>query len=92
MRFSCFSVLPGSAEAQVIRSGIVICLLIAYSVSNISAKKISKSIPMSQSYSNPKHGVYKDVRFLHASRQPTGRRPQLRTSGFVLVEDNNNTA
>jgi len=39
MWFSCFSVLPGSAEAQVIWGGIVKCLLIAYFISNISAKK-----------------------------------------------------
>jgi len=39
MRFSCFPVLPGSAEAQVIRGGIVKCLLIAYFIGNISAEK-----------------------------------------------------
>jgi len=39
MRFSCFSVLPGSAEAQVIWGGIVKRLLIAYFIGNISAKK-----------------------------------------------------
>jgi len=37
--FSCFLVLPGSAEAQVIWGGIVKRLLIAYFISNISAKK-----------------------------------------------------
>ena len=39
MRFSCFSVLPGSEEAQAIWGGIAICLLIAYFISNNSAKK-----------------------------------------------------
>ena len=39
MWFSCFCVLPGSAEAQVIWGGIVKRLLIAYFISNISAKK-----------------------------------------------------
>jgi len=39
MKFSCFPVLPGSAEAQVIWSGIVKRRLIAYCISNISAKK-----------------------------------------------------
>ena len=39
MWFSCFRVLPGSAEAQVIWGGIVKCLLIAYFISNICAKK-----------------------------------------------------
>jgi len=37
----CFPVLPGSAEleAQVVWGGIVKCLLIAYFIGNISAKK-----------------------------------------------------
>ena len=39
MRFSCFLVLPGSAEAQIIRGGTVKRLLIAYFIGNISAKK-----------------------------------------------------
>jgi len=39
MWFSCFPVLPGSAEAQVIWGGIVKCLLIVYFISNISAKE-----------------------------------------------------
>jgi len=38
MWFSCFPVLPGSAEAQVIWGGIVKRLLIAYFIGNISAK------------------------------------------------------
>jgi len=64
MWFSCFRVLPGSAEAQVIWGGIIKCLLITYFIGNISAKKISKSIHVRQSYSKPKvgrflrHGVY----------------------------------
>jgi len=39
MWFSCFPVLPGSAEAQVIWGGILKRLLIAYFIGNISAKK-----------------------------------------------------
>jgi len=39
MQFWCFPVLPGSAEAQVISGGIVKWVLIAYFISNISAKK-----------------------------------------------------
>ena len=39
MWFSCFRVLPGSAEAQVIWGGILKHLLIAYFIGNISAKK-----------------------------------------------------
>ena len=66
MRFSCFSILPGSAEAHVIWGGIEIRLVIAYFISDISSKKYKNPFPiaMSQSYSNPKvgrflrHGVY----------------------------------
>jgi len=39
MWFSRFPDLPDSAEAQVIGSGIAKCLLIAYFIGNISAKK-----------------------------------------------------
>ena len=46
MWFSCFPVLPGSAEAQVTWGGIVKRLLIAYFIGNISAKNI-KSIHVS---------------------------------------------
>jgi len=62
MWFSCFSILPGSTEAQV-RGGIVRRILIAYFIGNISAEKISKSIHVCESYSKPKverflrHGV-----------------------------------
>jgi len=39
MQFLCFLFLPGSAEAQVIRGGILKRILIAYFIGNISAKK-----------------------------------------------------
>jgi len=39
MRFSCFPVLPGSVEAQVIWGGTVKRLLIAYFIPSISTKK-----------------------------------------------------
>jgi len=39
MLFSCFPVLPSSAEAQVTSSGIIKRLLIAYFIGNISAKQ-----------------------------------------------------
>ena len=39
MHFSRFSVLPGSAEAEVNGCGMVKCLLIAYFIGNTSAKK-----------------------------------------------------
>jgi len=56
MQFSRFSVLPGSAEAQVNWCGTVKCLLIAYLIGNISAKKISKSVNMCPSYTKPNVG------------------------------------
>jgi len=56
MWFSCFLLLPGSAEAQVIWGGRR--LLIAYFIGNISAKKISKSIHVHQSYSKSKVGRF----------------------------------
>jgi len=39
MWFSCFPILPGSAEMQVTWGGIVRRILIAYFISNISDKK-----------------------------------------------------
>ena len=57
MQFSCFSVLPGSAETQVIRCGIVKCLLIAYFITNISAK-ICQNPFMCQCYSKSKVGRF----------------------------------
>jgi len=66
MQFSRFSVLPGSAEAQINWCDIVKCLLIAYFIGNISAKKISKSVHMCQAKGGTflRHGVV--LRRLHA--------------------------
>jgi len=58
MQFSCFLVLPGNAEAQVIRGGTVKHVLTAYFIGNISAKKISKSVHTYQSYRKPKAGRF----------------------------------
>jgi len=55
--FPHFPFLPGSAEAQVIWDGIVKCLLIAYFVCNISAKKY-QSVHLCQSCSKPKVGRF----------------------------------
>ena len=52
-KFSRFPILPGSTEAQVIWGGILKHHLIAYFIGNISAKKISKSVHVCQSYSKP---------------------------------------
>jgi len=53
MWFSCFPFLPGSAEAHVIWGDILKRLLITYFIGNISAKKMSKSVHVCQSYSKP---------------------------------------
>ena len=57
IRFLCFPVLPGSAEAQVTWGGTVKHLLIAYFISKISAKKISKCVHVCQSYGNQRRDV-----------------------------------
>ena len=56
MQFSCFPVLPGSAETQVIWCGIVVSL-IAYFITNISAK-ICQNPFMCQCYSKSKVGRF----------------------------------
>ena len=57
MRFSCLPVLPGSAEAQVIWGGTAKRLLIAYFITNISAKKCQNAFTC-VSYSKPKVGRF----------------------------------
>ena len=58
MWFSCFCVLPGSAEAQAIWGGIVKLLLVAYFIGNISAEKISKSIHVCQVIARQRWDVF----------------------------------
>ena len=58
MQFSCFPVLPGSAEAQVTGGGIVKRLLIPYFIGRMCAKKYQKSVHVCQSYSKPKVGRF----------------------------------
>jgi len=53
-----FPILPGSAEAQVTRGGIVNRILIAYFIDITSPQKMSKSVHASQSYSKPKVGRF----------------------------------
>jgi len=48
MRFSCFPILPGSAEAQVIWGGTIKRLLIAYFIGDIYAKHIKMRLRMSK--------------------------------------------
>jgi len=66
MRFSCFCVLPGSAVALLSWGGKINNNLTAYSVGNILAKKIPKSVDVRQSYSKPKQ-----CRFLRRSVFPS---------------------
>jgi len=46
IQFSCFPVLPSSAEAQVIWRGVVKCLLTAYIIGNICAKKYPNPVAL----------------------------------------------
>ena len=92
MWFSCFRVLPGSAEAQVIWGGIVKRLLIAYFIGNI-CQKISKSIHMRQSYSKPKVGRFFETRCIGTKvTWPATHRPKhwqqttTAVSGYRLKE------
>ena len=80
MQFSCFPVLPGSAEVQVIWDGTIKRLLIAYFIGNISAKKISKCIHVCQSYSKSMVGrfstaasgkLYRGMAAFRDSRKPS---------------------
>ena len=60
MQYSCFPVLPGSAEAQIIWSGILKCLwLLTSSVTFLP--KISKSVHVCRSYSKPKVARFWDT-------------------------------
>jgi len=58
MRFSCFPVLPGSAEAQVIWGGIVKSLLIVYFIGNISAKKYQNAFTYVKVNANQRSDVF----------------------------------
>jgi len=58
MRFSCFPILPGSAEAQVIWGGIVKRLLIAYFIGNISAKKYQNAFTYVKVTANQRWDVF----------------------------------
>jgi len=64
MQFTCFPILPGGAEAQVIWGGRVKHVLIAYFISNISAKKYKKSIYVCQSESQAKGGTFFETQFI----------------------------
>jgi len=60
MRVLCFTVFPGSAEAQVIWGGTVKRLLIAYFISNISAKKYKKLYTFVRVIANQRWDVFWD--------------------------------
>jgi len=57
--FSCFRVLPGSAEAQVIWGGVVKCVLIAYFISNISSKKYQNPFMCVKVIANQRWDVFR---------------------------------
>ena len=66
MWFSCFCVLPGSAEAKVISRGIVKRLLVAYFIGNISAKKYQNPFMWAKVISKPKVGrFFWDTVYIH---------------------------
>jgi len=58
MRFSCFPVLPGSAETQVVWGGTVKRLLIAYFIGNISAKKYQNAFAYIEVIANQRWDVF----------------------------------
>jgi len=94
--FSCFPVLPGSAEAHVIWGGIAKRLLIAYFISNISAKKISKCVHVCQSYSNANVGRFFEIECIYicltsqlmANPQKTARQNSQSTTTFMTIRQN----
>ena len=58
MQFSCFPVLPGSAEVQVIWDGTIKRLLIAYFIGNISAKKYQNAFTYVKVIANQRWDVF----------------------------------
>jgi len=62
-----FPVLPGSAEAQVIWGGIVKCLLIAYFIGNISAKKYENPFMYVKVIANERWDVFWDTVYILAT-------------------------
>jgi len=60
MRFSCFPVLPGNAEARVIWGGVVV-FLIAYFMDNISAKKYQNVFTYVKVIANQRWNVFWDT-------------------------------
>jgi len=60
MWFSRFRVLPGSAEAHVTWGGIVKCLLTAYFISNISAKKYQNPFMCVKVIASQRWDVFRD--------------------------------
>jgi len=61
MQFSCFPVLPGSAETQGIWRGTVKCLLIAYFIGNISAKKYQNPFTCVKVIASQRRDVFWDA-------------------------------
>jgi len=66
MWLSCFPVLPGSAEAQVIWGGIVKRLLIAYFIGNISAEKYQNSFMCDKVIASQRLDIFWDTVYCSA--------------------------
>jgi len=75
MQFLCLPVLPGSAEAQVNWCGIVKCLLIAYFISNISAKKYQNPFTCAKVIASQRWDIFLDTMYLMAFSRVNLRRP-----------------
>ena len=65
MRFSCFPVLPGSTEAQIIRGGTVKCLLVAYFIGNLSVKKYQNAFTYVKVIPNQRWYVFCDAVYIY---------------------------
>jgi len=71
MWFSCFCILPGSAETQVIWGGTVKCLLIAYFIGNIYAKKCQNPFMCVKVTASQRWDVFWDTVYITVHQQET---------------------
>ena len=83
MWFSCFLILTGSVEAQVIWGGIVRRLLIAYFIGNISAKKYQNPFMCVKVIASQRWDVFWDT--VYSSRK---FRKGLKIGWFNSISDN----
>jgi len=90
MQFSCFSVLPGSTEAQVIWGGVVKCLLIACFIGNIFAKKHQNPFTRVRVIASQRWDVFWDTvyKFCHAIALCAPRSQQYRDEDATKTDVN----